>query len=346
MADISRLGPLGHLRAEPNQFILHYRKGRLVRRGAGLAYWFNRWSAAVAQLPVEDCETTFVLRERSSDFQEVVVQCTVAYRIADPEKAAARVNFTISPRTGAWLEPPLERLAAFWSQVAQPPARGWITGVPVVEAVRSGADAIRRSIEESLGSNPEIAAMGLAVVGIQIQRVAPTAEVEKALETPTRESIQQKADEATFQRRALAVEKERAIKENELATEIELARQQENLIRQRGANALTEIRQAAEGEQAKVEAQVARQLTAAEGYAKESSVRTDADADARRKLAAAEVEAERARVDLWAGAPPRVAAGLALQQFAAKIETIQHLNLTPDLLGETFRQFLRDQADK
>ena len=85
MAHINHLAFLRHLRAEPNQYILHYRRGNLVREGAGLAYWFHPLSAAAVQVPVEDIETTFVLRERSSDSQEITVQVTLIYRVADAE---------------------------------------------------------------------------------------------------------------------------------------------------------------------------------------------------------------------------------------------------------------------
>ena len=102
MAQIRHYPFLYHLRAEPSQFVLHYRRGALVRSGAGLAYWFNPLSAALAQVPVEDCETTFVLQERSADFQEVSVQCTVTYRFSDPARAASRLDFGISLATGAW----------------------------------------------------------------------------------------------------------------------------------------------------------------------------------------------------------------------------------------------------
>lgn len=84
MASISRFTVLRHLRAEPNQYILHFRRGAVVRRGVGLAYWFSPLSAAVAQLPTEDCEATFLLHERCADYQVATVQCTVTYRIADP----------------------------------------------------------------------------------------------------------------------------------------------------------------------------------------------------------------------------------------------------------------------
>jgi hypothetical protein len=61
--------------------------------------------------------------------------------------------------------------------------------------------------------------------------------VEKALRTPAREQIQRNADRATCERRGLAVERERAIAENELQNQIELARREEQVVAQRGANA-------------------------------------------------------------------------------------------------------------
>ena len=48
--------------------------------------------------------------------------------------------------------------------------------------------------------------------------------------------MQQDADKATFERRATAVEHERAIAENELQNQIELARREEQLVTQQGQN--------------------------------------------------------------------------------------------------------------
>src|SRR3979409_1267235 len=98
MASITLYPFFRHLRAEPNQFILFYREGRLSRSGAGLSVWFNPLSASAAQVPLEDCETTFLLQERTLDFQEISVQCTLTYRIVDSARAAARINFAISLR--------------------------------------------------------------------------------------------------------------------------------------------------------------------------------------------------------------------------------------------------------
>jgi hypothetical protein len=344
MSQINRLTFFRHLRADPNQYILHYRAGRLIRQGVGLAYWFNPLSAAVAQVPVEDIETTFILRERSADFQEVTAQLTLTYRIADPERAAQRINFSISLESGAWIEQPLQRLNNLWSRWAQHPTRSRLIALPLAEAVQTGAEQVRAAVESELRQATAIAEMGLTLVSVQVDRLAPTAELEKALQAPTREAIQQKADEATFQRRAMAVENERAIKENELETEIELARQQEELIRQQGDNKMLDARQEAERERFVVESEVERSTIATEGNARQMRIRGQADADARRMRLEVETEAEARRVELWRQVPASVTLGLALQQFAGKIEMIEHLNLSPNLLGDLLQQMLLDQS--
>lgn len=346
MAQIRRFPLLCHLRAEPNQHVLHFRNGRMTRSGAGLAYWFNPLSASAAQVPVEDVETTFLLEERTSDFQEVAVQCTVIYRCADPRRLAERINFGISLASGAWLESPLERLRNLWSQKAQPPVRDHLTEMPLVEAVRTGARVITEAITGALREDPEILGAGLTLVSLQVNRIAPNPELEKAIQTPTRESIQQKADEAVFQRRALAVEKERAIKQNELATEIELARRQEELIRQEGANRLQAIQQEAAAEKAKVEAEIERRRLAADGESAETRVRADGQAAAERLLAEAKSWAEERRLTIWSAAPPRVALGFALRDLARKLPKIEHLNLTPDLFSEGLQKLLRDLSTR
>jgi regulator of protease activity HflC (stomatin/prohibitin superfamily) len=294
----------------------------------------------VAQLPVEDVETTFMLGERSADFQEVAVQVTLTYRVVDPQKAAQRVNFSISLDSGVWIEQPLQRLANLWAHWSRHLVRASVMAMAVADLLHAGPDRTRAALEEALRDNAEIAEMGLALVSVQVDRVTPAPEVEKALQTPTREAIQQKADEATFQRRALAVEKERAIKENELATEIELARRQEDLIRRQGDNQMLAVRQETERQRLNVEAEAERNQIAANGQAQAIRVRAEAEAEARRKMMEVEAEAETRRVEAWKDAPPSVTFGLAAQRFADKVQTIQHLNLTPDLVGDTLKRML------
>ncbi len=89
---------------------------------------------------------------------------------------------------------------------------------PIGALLDAGPEPLRAVLERVLFAAPALAEIGIAAVAVRLTNLAPTSELERALQTPTFEALQQKADEATFARRALAVEKERAIAENELAT--------------------------------------------------------------------------------------------------------------------------------
>lgn len=340
MATISKHLFLRHLRAEPNQFVLHFNAGKLSKSGPGLAYWFLPLSAALAQVPVEDCSTTFVLNERSADFQAVKLQCTIVYRINDPAKAASRFNFSISIDTGLWLERPLDTLASLWMQRALPAARNFVAKATLEQALRTGSDEIRAVLWRTLSADAEMAAMGLQLVSVVLDQIAPSADVEKALQTPTREAIQSKADEATFQRRALAVEKERAIKENELATELELERKQTQLIQQRGDNALAQVRQDAQVEKERDIAAQERFQLASEGAARRSKIDALAQADAERLMAATRTEELNAQHQVWRETPAAAAMGVVMARFAENVHSIGHLNITPDMLVQNLQSWL------
>jgi regulator of protease activity HflC (stomatin/prohibitin superfamily) len=341
MATITRLGFFKHLRAEPNQFVLHFASGKLRRSGPGIAYWFLPLSAALAQVPVEDVSTTFVLNERSCDYQAVKLQCTVIYRVADPAKAVSRVNFSIGVQTGTWNERPLDAIATLWMQRALTPTRNYLAGATLESALREGPEKMRSALMQALGQDAEIAAMGLALVGVVIDQIAPLAEVEKALQTPTREAIQGKADQAIFQRRAEAVEKERAIKENELATELELERKQEQLIAQRGDNALAQVRQSNAAEQAKTIAKLERIALSADANAKRITLAAQANAQAQRSLAAARLEEDKSRHEIWKATPSHAALGLVMARFAENVHSVGNINITPELLAQNFQNWLQ-----
>src|SRR5262249_18484625 len=146
--------------------------------------------------------------------------------------------------------------------------------------------------------------------------------MEKALQMPAREAIQQQADEATFARRALAVEKERAIQENELRNQIELARREEQLIEQRGQNERRRAGEAAESRRIEVEAQ-----------ARDARTQAEAQAEGIRVIEVVKVNAERERMDIYRELPSAALMGLAARELAGNLHTIEHLSLSPDLLG-------------
>ncbi|MDH3306215.1 MAG: band 7 protein, partial [Acidimicrobiia bacterium] len=160
-------------------------------------------------------------------------------------------------------------------------------------------------------------------------------DLEKALQAPTRERLQQTADEATFLRRALAVEKERAIAENELTSQIELARREEDLIAQRGAN---ELRRAGDEAQSKRIEAVAQ--------ADRATLGAKAKAEGIGLVEAAHNEAETARIAIYRDLPASVLVGLAARELAAKLERIDHLNLSPDAIAPLLQNLMAAGTSK
>lgn len=321
MADIATYPFVHHLRTAPTLHALHYRKGELVGEGAGLAFWFRPLHTAVAEVPIDDRELPFLFHARSADFQELTVQGAVSFRVVDPALLARRVDFTIELARGRWAQAPLEQVAGLLTQLAQQFVIDELVRLDVRAILADGVAPIRDRITAGLKDEAALAELGLAIVAVRVAAVTPTAEVEKALRQPTREAIQQQADAATFARRAEAVDKERAIEENELGNRIELARREEQLVAQQGAN-----------DRRRAEEEAAAAKVAASGADERGRLAAQREADALDLLEAARLRAERERAEIQNAMPPEVLAGLALRELAGQLGQIEHLTVTPDLL--------------
>lgn len=330
MAQINNYLLVRHLRAEPSSHVIQYKNGRQHRSGRGAAFWFMPLEAGVVEVPVDDRELTFVFHGRSSDFQDVTVQGVLTYRVVEPSVLAERIDFGIDLATGKHLREPLEQLRGMLIQLAQQLALDYIAVTGIRELLTSGHDQVRRRIHEGLQRDDALAGLGLELVSVRVAAIRPAADLEKALESPMREQIQQQADEASFARRAMAVEKERAIAENELHNRIELARREEQLIAQRGTNQRRQATEVAEAQRIGIEAQ-----------AHGTRIEAQAQADALKMIEQVKLDAERTRMDIHRSLPPIVMFGLAAQQLAGKLERIDHLNLSPDVFGPLLGNLLR-----
>ncbi len=329
MARISRYPFVSHLRSEASTHVIRYADGRPIRTGRGLAFWFRPLDTSIAEVPLDDQELPFLFRGRSADLQEVVAQGIITYRVTDPDVLADRIDFGIDLASGVHTKTPLDQIAARLTGLAQQHAWAVMAATPLRELVADGVVHLRERISAGLGADATLAGMGLAIASVRVSAVQPSAEVEKALAAPTRERIAADADEAAFARRAAAVDKERAIAENELANKIELARREARLVEQEGAN---ERKRAAEV--------AAADRIGAEGKARTRRIGAAAEAEAIRLMQAERNVAERDRIAIYRDLGPAVLMGLAAREFAGKIETIEHLNLTPDLLGSLLTDVL------
>ena len=334
MADIKSYLLARHMRGTSTLHVRHVRRGSLVHDGTGLSFFFRPLSAVLSEVPVDDRELPLLFHTRTADFQDLAVQASVTFRVTDPATACARINFSFDPDTGRWRGTPLEQVAGLLTETAQQQVLGLVAASPLADVLADGVAQIRQRIQAGLTADPRLAETGLAVIGTRVIALRPEPDVEKALRTPAREQIQQNADRATYERRALAVERERAIAENELQNQIELARREEQLVAQRGANTRRQAEEAAAASRIEADAQAAREQRLAE-----------ARAAGTRALGKAKAAGEAARVAAYRDLPQASVLALAAKDLAGSLPQISTLVLAPDLLAPLLSKLAANPAN-
>jgi hypothetical protein len=169
--------------------------------------------------------------------------------------------------------------------------------------------------------------------------IKPTPETARALEADAREQLFRKSDEAIYARRNAAVDQERAIKENELNTEIAVENKKRQ-IRETQMEAERSVQEkkhlvekeamtagiALEGERKKLVALAAENARAeadARAYGVETTMKALANTDPRVLQALASTSMK-----------PEQLIAFAFQELAGQAEKIGQLNISPDLLRE------------
>ena len=333
MADISKLGLVSHFRGTPTGYVVHIRGGKRIHEGTGLSFWFRPLSVVLSEVPVDDRELPMLFHARTLDFQDVTVQATITFRFADPVLVAQRLDFAIDPATGAWRSSPMDQVAHLLTELAQQHALDLLASTSVADVLSTGVRLVRERITTGLADDPRLRDTAIIVLGVRVVAIRPEPDLERALQTPTREHVQQEADRATYERRALAVERERVISENELQSKIELAIREERLVSQHGAN---ERRRA-------TEAAAAHRITA-ESKAETKRLLAAADAEAIRLNGAAEAETEAAKMAVYAELDPRVLMGLAARELAGHLPQIGAVTISPDVISSALSSLTTRQG--
>ncbi len=185
----------------------------------------------------------------------------------------------------------------------------------------------------------EIASLGLEVLGLSILAIKPTPETARALEAETREQLFREADEAVYARRNSAVEQERAIKENELNTEIavenkkrqirETQMEAERTVQEKKHLVQKEALEANIGMEDRRKSLVA---LAAENAKAEADARAYGVSSTMKALGSADAKILQALATT--GMKPEQLIAFAFQELAGRADKIGQLNISPDLLRE------------
>lgn len=325
---------ISYIKFDSMTHVIHYKNGKIKKQGRGLALFYLAFNSSIAAIPMGSNDLPFIFNEMTSDYQEVSIQGQITYKIKNPIQLAELLDFTVNSR-GIYKKNDIEKLNQRIINEAQTATSSFIHELSLKAAIRA-AKSIQDKIFEGLQNSQAIAMLGIEILGVNILAVQATPEMSRALETETREKLQQEADQAIYERRNFAVEQERRIKESELNTEIAVeekkkqiaekimeaeVQQAENQRKLREMEVQTEI--SIENQRAQLlEQKTANERKEAEtqGYVIETTLKPYKEIDWRILVA------------LNNNPDPKFNIALAFRQLAENADKIGHLNISPDLL--------------
>lgn len=327
-----------YIKIPPTTHVIQYSGGKVVREGTGISFFYYSPVTSLVAVPVGSTDVPFIFEEQTGDYQTVSLQGQITYRIAEPQKLAALMDFTLGANGRDYASEDPEKLPQRVINLVHVLARAEIEKLPLRQALRA-SEPLVTAIRGRLVASVELGALGLEVLGLSLLAIKPTPETARALEAETREQLLREADEAIYARRNAAVEQERGIKENELNTEIAVENKKRQ-IRETQMDAERAVQEKqAQLERAQLESNISlederKRLVALE--TKNAKVEADARAynvaTTMKALASADAGVLQALVT--SGMKPEQLIAFAFQELAGKANKIGQLNISPDLLSE------------
>jgi hypothetical protein len=325
------------IKVQPTTYLLQYRGGQIVREGLGLSFFYYAPTTSLVAVPVASSDVPFIFQETTGDFQNVTIQGQVTFRVSEPKRLAGLLNYTMAPQGHYASEDP-NKLPERVIHVINVLARAELQKLPLREAIRA-SDELVKAVKAGLLASEEITSLGLEVLGLSILAIKPTPETARALEAETRERLFREADEAIYARRNSAVEQERAIKENELNTEIavETKKRQIRETQMDAERAVQEKegllkKEALESNIGLEDRRKSLVALAADNAKAEADARAYGVSSTMKALGSADAKILQALAST--GMRPEQLIAFAFQELAGKADKIGQLNISPDLLRE------------
>ena len=315
------------IKVQPTTYLLQYKNGQLKRQGLGLAFYYYAPTTSLVAVSVASNDAPFIFAETTADFQELSLQGQVTYRVVDPVKVSTLLNFTLDPSGYRHVSDDPEKLPERVVNLVRVLARKQIELLPMRQALRA-SDRIVTNLRADLAASPEITALGLEIIGLSILAIKPTPESARALEAAAREALLKEADDALYGRRNASIEQERAIKENELATElaVELKKRQIRDAEIDTERSVIEKRITLEGRN--------KDLVAVSNENQRAEADTRAYGVGAMMKALAETDKGTIQALASIGMKPDQLIAVAFREMAERADNIGQLNLSPDLLRE------------
>ena len=326
------------VKAQPNNYLIQYVNGKIKRKGTGLSFFYYAPRTSLVSISMASMDVPFIFNEITADYQEVSIQGQLTYRVSDPLKLTELMNFTLTANTRGYESNDPEKLPQRIINHVQVLMRNEMQKLNLRGALQS-AESIVGTVRQNLSSSELVAQLGVEILALSVLAVKPSPETARALEAEVREQMLLEADQAVYHRRNAAVEQERAIKENELNTEVAV----ENKKRQIREAKIDADRVVQEKKQVMREDDMQGRIVLEEENRKLVTLKSenkkqDADAQAYGMNALMDsfktVDPKVVQALSIAGMAPSQLIATAFQNLAENADKIGNLNISPDLLQQ------------
>ena len=326
----------GWIQATPTQYLLHYRRGRIIRQGMGLGAFCLPVIDHCTVIPCTAHNLTFAADQITQENQGVEIAGFAVWKIARPELTAQRFDFE-DP------EQPTKAIGVCLKDVVESAIRHRLANMTIEETLRKRASIILELKKELDYITDQ---WGLSIDTIEIKHVRIMSnEVFSNLQAAYREDLRMESEtnrlraekEITLRRLNQQEElsqHEAAIKAKQLALEHELQQQKNQLKYEEEITATRHQREMCEQEYIQQIATYEAEIPMLLSWSKTEEVRrANEAASLRHDEAMAQVKANAVKYGAEADNVRRADLALiaALPSVAEKLE-LGEVNITPDLI--------------
>jgi hypothetical protein len=217
--------------------VFFLKNGRTVDRGLAFSGLIGP-KTTVAVVPTTPQIVNFAIEAQTVDNQRVTVYGSLTVTF-NPSVAVSKFDFTVDTKQGGYLGNWEKVLAAKVTERVLREVLNKLAKLDVEGAIRAQQD-VESAVTLALGATI-FAADGITVSSCSIPKIEPTDdEVAESIGVSERQLMLTNADAALHTRRMKAVENDRAVKQFEVDTKIELEKKQGALLEEQAKNKLAE----------------------------------------------------------------------------------------------------------
>ena len=140
------------IKVQPTTYLLQYRGGKVVRDGVGLSFFYYAPTTSLVAVPVASTDTPFIFQETTGDFQNVTIQGQVTYRVSEPKRLAALLNYTLAKDGETYVSEDPEKLPERVIHVINVLTRAELQKLELREAIRA-SDELVKAVKAGLAAS-------------------------------------------------------------------------------------------------------------------------------------------------------------------------------------------------